>query len=293
MAVGARARHPRGMSEHITHTPQIKRLERSSSDKVLAGVCGGLGRYFDLSPAVFRLGLVVLTLLGGAGILVYLAAVLVMPGEGAEQSIAEKALAERRDRPWPLVGLGMVAVAIAVLLSRADLWPAAGAGWVLVLIAGLIVLWASRGGHRGIVVGALVTLALVVAAVVTSIVVAFAWFDVSLGDGVGDRTYQPASAAELKRDYHLGVGDLRVDLSQLPRVAKQTPVVASVGIGNLRIVVPRGVPVTVNAKAKAGDVHVLGRQDDGRNAHVRVDSGSPLAIVAKVGAGRIDVVRAK
>jgi hypothetical protein len=49
----------------------------------------------------------------------------------------------------------------------------------------------------------------------------------------------------------------------------------------------------VTAKAKAGDVHVLGRQDDGRNAHVRVGSGSPLAIVAKVGAGRIDVVRAR
>jgi cell wall-active antibiotic response 4TMS protein YvqF len=185
----------------------------------------------------------------------------------------------------------MVAVAIAVLLSRADLWPAAGAGWVFVLIAGLVVLWAGRGGHRGIVIGALVTFGLLVAAVVTSIVVAFAWFDVSLGDGVGDRTYQPASATELKRDYHLGVGDLRVDLSQLRGVTTQTPVVASVGIGNLHIVVPRGVPVAVNATAKAGDVHVLGRQDDGRNARVRVNSGSPLAIVAKVGAGRIDVVR--
>jgi phage shock protein PspC (stress-responsive transcriptional regulator) len=280
------------MSEHITHTPQIKRLERTS-DKVIAGVCGGLGRYFDLSPAVFRLGLVVLTLLGGAGILVYLAAVLVMPAEGAEQSIAEKALAERRDRPWPLVGLGMVAVAIAVLLSRADLWPAAGAGWVLVLIAGLIVLWTSRGGHRGIVVGLLVAFGLVAAAVVTSVVVAFAWFDVSLGDGVGDRTYQPASVTELKHDYHLGVGDLRIDLSQLGSVARQTPVHASVGVGNLRVIVPRGVPVAVNATAKAGDVHVLGRQVDGRDVHLRLNGGSPLAIVAKVGAGRIDVVRAQ
>ena len=99
------------MSEHITHTPQVKRLERTPNDKIVAGVAGGLGRYFDLSPTVFRLGLVVLTLLGGAGILVYLAAVLVIPQEGSEQSIAEKVLAERRDRPWPLVGLGIVAVA--------------------------------------------------------------------------------------------------------------------------------------------------------------------------------------
>ena len=73
------------MSEHITHTASIKRLERSSSDRMVAGVAVGLGRYFDINASVFRLGFVVLTLLGGAGILVYLAAVLVMPVEGREQ----------------------------------------------------------------------------------------------------------------------------------------------------------------------------------------------------------------
>ena len=130
------------MSEHITHTPQIKRLERSSSDRMVAGVSGGLGRYFDLSPAVFRLGFVILTLLGGAGVLVYLAALLVVPAEGTEQSIAAQVLAERRDRPWPLVGLGLASVALVLLLSRGEL--AAGAGWVAILVAGLAILWVSR-----------------------------------------------------------------------------------------------------------------------------------------------------
>jgi phage shock protein PspC (stress-responsive transcriptional regulator) len=280
------------MSEHITHTPQVKRLERSRTDRHIAGVCGGLARYFDLNPAVFRLGLVVLTLLGGAGILVYLAAVLVMPEEGADQSIAEKVLAERRDRPWPLVGLGMVAVALAVLLSRADLWPAAGAGWVLVLIAGLAVLWASRGGHRGIVVGLLVTLGLIVAALATAVVVAFSWFNVSLGDGVGDRTYAPASVSELKPSYHVGVGSLRVDLSQLGTVTQRTRVDASVGVGNLDVVVPRDAAVSINATAKVGEVHAFGRVFDGRNVRVHLNTANPLVIDASVGAGRIDVVRA-
>ena len=94
----ARSRHEQ---QPLTHTPQVKRLERSSSSRVVAGVSGGLGRYFDLNPAVFRLGFVVLTLLGGAGLLVYLAAVLVIPDEGEEHSIAADVLAERRDRPWP------------------------------------------------------------------------------------------------------------------------------------------------------------------------------------------------
>lgn len=80
------------MSEHTITTPHIKRLERSRDSRVIAGVAGGLGRYFDIAPAVFRLGFIVLTLLGGSGVLVYIAAVLVMPKEGEETSMAESTL---------------------------------------------------------------------------------------------------------------------------------------------------------------------------------------------------------
>ena len=186
------------MSEHITHTASIKRLERSSSDRVVAGVAAGLGRYFDLNPAVFRLGFVVLTLLGGAGILVYLAAVLVIPVEGRDQSIAAQVLAERSERPGATrSGSGWPASHSPSCSPAGDLWPAAGAGWVLILIAGLTILWASRESRRGrriaIVLGAIASLLAI--AVVTALVVAFAWFNVSLSDGIGDRTYQPATAA--------------------------------------------------------------------------------------------------
>ena len=71
---------------------------------MVAGVSGGLARYFEIHPAVFRVGFVVLTLLGGAGILIYLAAWLVIPDEGKDDSIATAALRNRRDRPWPLIG---------------------------------------------------------------------------------------------------------------------------------------------------------------------------------------------
>jgi phage shock protein PspC (stress-responsive transcriptional regulator) len=277
------------MNTHSTHIPQVKRLERTQSPRIFAGVAGGLGRYFGLSPAVFRLGLIVLTLLGGAGILVYLAAVLVIPEEGSDQSFAEKALAERHDRPWPLIGLGLVGVAIAVLLAHA----AAGAGWVLVLIAGLIVLWMSRREkkRRGIVVAVFALTGLVVAAVATAMVVAFAWFNVSLGDGVGDRVYQPTSITDVQSKYEVGIGNMRIDLSQIGPVTKETHVKASVGIGKLRIIVARDAAVSVNARAKLGNVNVLERHDEGKNAVLRVGQG-PLVIDAKIGAGRIAVVRA-
>jgi phage shock protein PspC (stress-responsive transcriptional regulator) len=295
MYTAASPRHPRAMSENMTHTPSIKRLERSSSSRWIAGVSGGLGRYFDLNPAFFRLGFVVLTLLGGAGILIYLAALLVMPEEGKEQSIAAAVLAGRRERPWPLVGLGLAGVALAVLFSQA--MPAAGFGWVLVLIAGLAILWsydASRGSRRSRLllrwlVGVTVT---AIVALVAAVSLAFAWFDVGLGDGVGSREEAPASSAELKPVYELGVGDLRVDLSRIGPVTTETHVQAKVGVGELEMIVPAGVSVTVDARAKVGEVDVLSRRDDGRNAHVSTGSGGLLVIDAKVGAGEIDVIRA-
>ena len=45
----------------------MKQLQRSRSDRMLAGVSGGLASYFEIHPAFFRVGFVVLTLLGGAG----------------------------------------------------------------------------------------------------------------------------------------------------------------------------------------------------------------------------------
>src|SRR5215475_8943987 len=136
------------MNETTVEQPAVKRLERSRSDRMLAGVSGGLARYFDIHPAFYRVGFVVLTLIGGAGILIYIAAALVIPDEGEEDSIASAALRQRRDHPLPLIGLGIAAVAAAVLLSRATFWPRGDAAWVLVLIAGGLVFLLTR--RRGV-----------------------------------------------------------------------------------------------------------------------------------------------
>jgi phage shock protein PspC (stress-responsive transcriptional regulator) len=282
------------MTEDITDSHAVRRLERSSSDRMLAGVCGGLGRYFELNPTVFRVGFVVLTLLGGAGVLVYLAAALVVPGEGRERSLAEQVLAERKERPWPLIGLAIVGVALIVLLSRAALRPAAGAGWVFVLVIGVVVLWVSRSARwRGRLLRLFLALvAATLAAFVTAIVLAFSWFNVSLGDGVGEHVYAPATVAAISPSYRLGVGSLRIDLSGIQPAGKELQVKAKVGVGELRIVVPNSARVQVYARAKLGDVHVLRLEDSGRNAIVTTGSGGGYVIDARVGLGRIDVVRA-
>ena len=56
-----------------------KKLYKSGTDKVLAGVCGGLGEYFGVDPTLIRLGWIVFSAIGGSGLLAYIIAALVMP----------------------------------------------------------------------------------------------------------------------------------------------------------------------------------------------------------------------
>lgn len=61
---------------------EVKRLQRSRRDRSLAGVCGGIAEYFGWDPTLVRVAWIVLTLLGGSGILLYLILWLVMPEPG-------------------------------------------------------------------------------------------------------------------------------------------------------------------------------------------------------------------
>ena len=58
---------------------QKHRLYRSTNDKMIAGVCGGLADFFGLDPSLVRLVLVIMGLLGGHGILVYLILWIILP----------------------------------------------------------------------------------------------------------------------------------------------------------------------------------------------------------------------
>ena len=56
-----------------------KKLYTSSTDKKLAGVCGGIAEYFNIDSTLVRLGWVVFSLLGGSGLLAYIIAAIIMP----------------------------------------------------------------------------------------------------------------------------------------------------------------------------------------------------------------------
>ena len=59
-----------------------RRLCLSSSDKKIAGVCGGFAKYLDIDPTLVRIGYAALILFGGTGVLLYIICALVMPEEG-------------------------------------------------------------------------------------------------------------------------------------------------------------------------------------------------------------------
>src|SRR5213083_1486364 len=121
-----------------------RRLWRPRDRRWLGGVCAGLGRYFDLNPLIYRIVFVALALAGGTGIVLYVAAVLVIPDEGAEDWIAVEAIKRHRERPWLLIGVALLAFAGVVALSEARGWP------VVALAGGAIVWWqvSRRGSAR-------------------------------------------------------------------------------------------------------------------------------------------------
>ncbi len=59
--------------------PQIKRLYRSGKNKILGGVCGGIGAYFNVDPVLVRLLWVCFSLMYGAGIIAYIIAWIIIP----------------------------------------------------------------------------------------------------------------------------------------------------------------------------------------------------------------------
>jgi phage shock protein PspC (stress-responsive transcriptional regulator) len=257
-----------------------KRLVRPKDDRWLGGVCRGLGAYFDLNPAIYRIAFAALAFAGGTGILLYAAAWLVIPEEGAADSIAAAEIRKHREHPNRLLGLALIAAIGLAVLSSVHLWPSPGNFWVLAALLVLALAWA-RGR---IVLGILAALAVVLVAGLLLAV------RVPVFAGVGDRTY-----TDLHSKYTLGIGKLNIDLAdeQLPK--GQTFVKATLGIGDLHVVVPANATVDLDAHVQAGKVDALDRRNDGTHVHTsfvdRTGSGRVIVLDLHNGLGKIIVER--
>ena len=133
------------MSDTLDHTTideaPARRLVRPQDGRWLGGVAAGLGRYFDVNPLVYRIAFAALALVGGTGLLLYLAAWLVIPGEHDDESIAVEALRGRREHPWLLAGVALLAFGALFALSEARFWPNTGNVWLAAMLVGGALVW--------------------------------------------------------------------------------------------------------------------------------------------------------
>lgn len=187
------------------------------------------------------------------------------------------------------MGALLVVVGVVWMADRLD-WIEVGAGMVLPLLVtgiGVVLLALSfEGEHPG-----LVTLGVILA--VLTLLTAVAPTEGFRG-GVGDRRHDPTTMSQLESPYRLGIGSLRVDLSDLP-VEGTVEVEADVGLGELLIIVPDDVAVDVTARSGAGEVRIFGESSDGIDVEDTYRSpGSDrdvLVIDAGVFMGQVEVRR--
>ena len=259
-------------------------LVRPKDGRWLGGVCEGLGAYFDLNPAIYRVAFVALAFAGGTGLRLYAAAFLVIPEEGAAESIAAAELKKHRGHPNRLLGLALLGAIGLAVLSSIHIWPSPGNFWIVAaLLVAALAWWRGR-----IVLGIAAALAIAVVGILLAV-------RVPVFSGIGDRSDRPASVAELHSKYTLGIGELRLDFGQVELPKGQTFVKAEVGIGDVRVTVPTDATVDVVGRVQGGVVQLLGRRDRGTHvrSHVvdRTGSGRVIVLDLRTGLGSVYVDR--
>jgi len=113
-----------------------KRLYRSRENSIIAGVCGGLGEYFDIDPVLIRIITVILIFPGGIGLIAYLVAWIAMPQRPEGDVVVEEGgIADHAEFAKYLPGAILVLVGVIFLANRLFWWFDFGVIWPFGLIA--------------------------------------------------------------------------------------------------------------------------------------------------------------
>lgn len=123
---------------------EIRRVRRSRQDRVIGGVCGGLGRYLGVDPVLLRIAAVALALSGGLGVLAYIIAWIVIPEDNGDEPVRVEPFTNRHGLAV-VVGAALVAVGGLLLVQQLVPWFSAAFFWPIVVVAvGVLVLVSAR-----------------------------------------------------------------------------------------------------------------------------------------------------
>jgi hypothetical protein len=180
-------------------------------------------------------------------------------------------------------GLWLLDVTDVIDLEAAMVLPMA-----LGVIGLALIIGSFDGPHVGLIVaGVFVTIA--VLAVAATPPDAF-------NGGIGERNIRVTNQANLTDQYNVGLGELRLDLSDLA-MTESAEIEATVGAGDLTIMLPPGVPVDIDAAAGAGQIDLFGEIDNGISVSDTYTSDGfdsatvTLTLELDVAAGNIKVER--
>src|SRR5689334_2470830 len=109
---------------------EAPRLERSVDDRVLAGVCGGIAEHFAIDATIVRVAAVVLTIFGGAGVLLYIVGWVMLPEQGHRHSYADGWMRHPGWQPW--VGVALIVIAFSIFSDH--FWHLGDVGFPIFLI---------------------------------------------------------------------------------------------------------------------------------------------------------------
>jgi phage shock protein PspC (stress-responsive transcriptional regulator) len=294
--------------------PARPQLRRSRTDKILGGVSGGLADYTGIDALLWRVGFVALALAGGTGIIVYLLLWLLMPagpasygpyGYGAPGAPRMKAPAGPRSPvPGVTIAVLLIVVGALALITRFTGWnlePRAFIGSALLVVGLGLVAAAFSGGRRArgglIALGVVLSLALAAASTLP-------WNDIrnvhDLKGGIGDRTFQPTSKAQVLDIYRGGAGDMNVDLTRVDVSNLGGPITTRIehGLGDVHVRVPQDADVRLTVMSGIGSIDAFGQGSlesgffPGSGTGSWVDDNKPEFVIAvHNGAGDVEVSR--
>jgi phage shock protein PspC (stress-responsive transcriptional regulator) len=197
----------------------------------------------------------------GIGLLVLAGSVAALVWSRLRRSAGERGHASADRRLLGFLTLVAAIAAWSILFAVAGAWLAGIDGrlaaWVVVAIGAALALSAFTGRAR--------LLALVVApAVAFAVSVAvIAAAHVDLHGGVGERIYRPRLLSEMRHEYRLGAGHLEVDLREVSFPPGDTHLRVRLGVGELVVLVPRGVCVATSAQIGGGYAGALEQRSGG------------------------------
>lgn len=190
-----------------------------------------------------------------------------------------------------VLGILLVLAGLVWLAERIDLFDVR-LRFVLpvaLLVVGAALVALSFRGSQGGLIGLGVVLA------VLSILAALAPSG-GIEGGIGDRLVEVRTMAELESEYGLGMGNLTLDLSDLD-VEGRVAVSVDLGIGDLNIIVPRGVAVSITGETGLGEVVLFGERRDGVSPSGTYETAGfaaadpAITIDASVALGSLEVKR--